>query len=93
LYFFYILGGSYTSSRTYASGPDTGGPPTGPPPEIANKAPTQAGQPGASEVYLVWDDEAMSMVLILLSTIFVLSFHFYIGKGLNFLADATNEAC
>jgi hypothetical protein len=54
-------GGSYTSMRTYASGPDTGGTSTGPPPEIANKAPAPAGQPGSSEVYLVWDDEAMSM--------------------------------
>ncbi|XP_078173814.1 zinc finger (C2H2 type) family protein isoform X2 [Carex rostrata] len=54
-------GGSYTGMRTYATGPDTGGTSTMPPPEIANKAPTPAGQPGASEVYLVWDDEAMSM--------------------------------
>lgn len=63
--------------RTYASGPDTGGTSTMPPPEIANKAPTPAGQPGASEVYLVWDDEAMSMVLILsflTSSFYLLSF-------------------
>ncbi|KAJ4805524.1 Zinc finger family protein isoform 1 [Rhynchospora pubera] len=47
--------------QPYASGPDTRGPSTGAPPEIANKAPTPANQLGTSEVYLVWDDEAMSM--------------------------------
>ncbi|KAM7257693.1 hypothetical protein ACFE04_013434 [Oxalis oulophora] len=46
-------------SHSYASGPNTGGPSIGPPPVIANKAP--APQPGAAEVYLVWDDEAMCM--------------------------------
>lgn len=47
-----------TSSHMYASGPDTGGPSIGPPPVISNKAPIQ----GVSNVvYLVWDDEAMSM--------------------------------
>ncbi|CAN0911816.1 Protein SUPPRESSOR OF FRI 4 [Linum grandiflorum] len=45
------------SSHSYASGPNTAGPSIGPPPVIANKA--NANQ--LSEVYLVWDDEAMSM--------------------------------
>jgi len=53
-----LVGG--VNSHTYASGPNTGGPSIGPPPVIANKAP--ANQPAANEVYLVWDDEAMSMV-------------------------------
>lgn len=48
------------NSHSYASGPNTGGPSIGPPPIIANKAP--ATQPATNEVYLVWDDEAMSMV-------------------------------
>lgn len=48
------------NSHSYASGPNTGGPSIGPPPVIANKAP--ATQPATNEVYLVWDDEAMSMV-------------------------------
>ncbi|XP_010260706.1 PREDICTED: protein SUPPRESSOR OF FRI 4 isoform X2 [Nelumbo nucifera] len=52
-------GGSYANSHTYASGPNTGGPSIGPPPVIANKVP--ASQPATNEVYLVWDDEAMSM--------------------------------
>ncbi|GAB4847798.1 hypothetical protein Ancab_026861 [Ancistrocladus abbreviatus] len=47
------------SSHTYASGPNTGGPSIGPPPVIANKGP--ASQSAGNEVYLVWDDEAMSM--------------------------------
>ncbi|KAM1266367.1 hypothetical protein ACFX2J_035942 [Malus domestica] len=47
------------NSHSYASGPNTGGPSIGPPPVIANKAPSP--QPAANEVYLVWDDEAMSM--------------------------------
>ncbi|CAO2831158.1 unnamed protein product [Amaranthus hypochondriacus] len=47
------------NSHSYASGPNTGGPSIGPPPVIANKAP--ANQPAVNEVYLVWDDEAMSM--------------------------------
>lgn len=54
------LGGTASNSHSYASGPNTGGPSIGPPPVIANKAP--ASQPAANEVYLVWDDEAMSMV-------------------------------
>lgn len=48
------------NSHSYASGPNTGGPSIGPPPVIANKAPVT--QPANNEVYLVWDDEAMSMV-------------------------------
>nr|XP_043614848.1 protein SUPPRESSOR OF FRI 4 isoform X2 [Erigeron canadensis] len=52
-------GGVAVSSHSYASGPNTGGPSIGPPPVIANKAP--AVQPATNEVYLVWDDEAMSM--------------------------------
>ncbi|KAK4360864.1 hypothetical protein RND71_019816 [Anisodus tanguticus] len=47
------------NSHSYASGPNTGGPSIGPPPVITNKAP--ANQPATNEVYLVWDDEAMSM--------------------------------
>ncbi|KAG8385084.1 hypothetical protein BUALT_Bualt03G0004700 [Buddleja alternifolia] len=47
------------NSHSYSSGPNTGGPSIGPPPVIANKAP--ATQPAGNEVYLVWDDEAMSM--------------------------------
>ncbi|KAK1281107.1 hypothetical protein QJS04_geneDACA021141 [Acorus gramineus] len=52
-------GVSFTSSHSYASGPNTSGPSIGPPPVIANKAPIT--QPAFNEVYLVWDDEAMSM--------------------------------
>lgn len=51
-------GGNLNNSHSYASGPNTGGPSIGPPPVIANKVP----QPATNEVYLVWDDEAMSMV-------------------------------
>ncbi|GMH06716.1 hypothetical protein Nepgr_008556 [Nepenthes gracilis] len=51
--------GAIVNSHTYASGPNTGGPSIGPPPVIANKAPTS--QPTSYEVFLVWDDEAMSM--------------------------------
>ncbi|KAL6502239.1 hypothetical protein OROHE_024832 [Orobanche hederae] len=47
------------NSHSYASGPNTSGPSIGPPPIIANKAPVT--QPATNEVYLVWDDEAMSM--------------------------------
>ncbi|XP_062096499.1 protein SUPPRESSOR OF FRI 4 [Humulus lupulus] len=47
------------NSHSYASGPNTGGPSIGPPPVITNKTP--ATQPATNEVYLVWDDEAMSM--------------------------------
>lgn len=53
-------GATLINSHSYASGPNTGGPSIGPPPVIANKAP--APQPSGNEVYLVWDDEAMSMV-------------------------------
>ncbi|KAF7112936.1 hypothetical protein RHSIM_Rhsim13G0133800 [Rhododendron simsii] len=52
-----IQGATPVNSRSYASGPNTGGPSIGPPPVIANKAPQLA----TNEVYLVWDDEAMSM--------------------------------
>ncbi|XP_038699287.1 protein SUPPRESSOR OF FRI 4-like isoform X2 [Tripterygium wilfordii] len=54
-----ISGGTVVNSHSYASGPNTSGPSIGPPPVIANKAP--ANQPAVNEVYLVWDDEAMSM--------------------------------
>ncbi|KAK2984169.1 hypothetical protein RJ640_020579 [Escallonia rubra] len=54
-----FLGGTPLNSHSYASGPNTAGPSIGPPPVIANKAP--AIQPATNEVYLVWDDEAMSM--------------------------------
>ncbi|KAK3432432.1 hypothetical protein EUGRSUZ_E04313 [Eucalyptus grandis] len=54
-----IADGSAVNSHSYASGPNTGGPSIGPPPVITNKAP--ATQPATNEVYLVWDDEAMSM--------------------------------
>ncbi|GMY35055.1 protein SUPPRESSOR OF FRI 4 isoform X2 [Fagus crenata] len=54
-----IPGGTLSNAHSYASGPNTGGPSIGPPPVIANKAP--ATQPATNEVYLVWDDEAMSM--------------------------------
>ena len=62
--FFFAVGG--TNPHSYASGPDTSGPSIGPPPVIANKAPTS--QP--NEVYLVWDDEAMSMVSFLLYVLY-----------------------
>ncbi|XP_038995417.1 protein SUPPRESSOR OF FRI 4-like isoform X2 [Hibiscus syriacus] len=52
-------GGVGVNSHSYSSGPNTGGPSIGPPPVIANKAP--AVLPAVNEVYLVWDDEAMSM--------------------------------
>ncbi|XWS40481.1 hypothetical protein CRYUN_Cryun18bG0143700 [Craigia yunnanensis] len=54
-----VTGGAGANSHSYASGPNTGGPSIGPPPVIANRAP--AIQPAINEVYLVWDDEAMSM--------------------------------
>ncbi|XP_071723569.1 protein SUPPRESSOR OF FRI 4-like [Rutidosis leptorrhynchoides] len=54
-----VSGAGAFNSHSYASAPNTGGPSIGPPPVIANKAPTT--QPGATEVYLVWDDEAMCM--------------------------------
>jgi len=57
---FVAVGG--TNAHSYASGPNTSGPSIGPPPVIANKAPSN--QP--NEVYLVWDDEAMSMVSLFL---------------------------
>lgn len=48
-------------SHMYALGPNTGGPSIGPPPVISNKPPAAAAQGLTKEVYLVWDDEAMSM--------------------------------
>ncbi|KAI3989965.1 hypothetical protein MKX01_003668 [Papaver californicum] len=54
-----IQGGPLINSHSYASGPNTSGPSIRPPPIISNKAP--ATQPATNEVYLVWDDEAMSM--------------------------------
>ncbi|XWS62328.1 hypothetical protein CRYUN_Cryun06bG0001700 [Craigia yunnanensis] len=54
-----VTGGAGVNSHSYASGPNTGGPSIGPPPVIANKVP--AIQPAINEVYLIWDDEAMSM--------------------------------
>lgn len=59
-----LTAGTLVNSHSYASGPNTGGPSIGPPPVIANKAP--ATQPAVNEVYLVWDDEAMSMVSYLM---------------------------
>jgi len=56
----FLIGGIASNSHSYASGPNTGGPSIGPPPVISNKVP--ATQPATNEVYLVWDDEAMSMV-------------------------------
>ncbi|KAF8411293.1 hypothetical protein HHK36_003840 [Tetracentron sinense] len=56
---FFALAGTFLNSRTYASGPLTGGPSIGPPPVITNQAP--ATQLSTNEVYLVWEDEAMSM--------------------------------
>ncbi|KAI5602277.1 hypothetical protein BDE02_01G145600 [Populus trichocarpa] len=55
----YLPAGTLGNTHSYASGPNTGGPSIGPPPVIANKAP--ATQTAVNEVYLVWDDEAMSM--------------------------------
>lgn len=60
LFLWFLIGGIASNSHSYASGPNTGGPSIGPPPVISNKAP--ATQPATNEVYLVWDDEAMSMV-------------------------------
>ncbi|XP_057972596.1 protein SUPPRESSOR OF FRI 4 [Malania oleifera] len=54
-----MAGVALINSHSYASGPNTSGPSIGPPPVIANRAP--AAQRPTNEVYLVWDDEAMSM--------------------------------
>jgi hypothetical protein len=66
--FWFLIGGIASNSHSYASGPNTGGPSIGPPPVISNKAP--ASQPATNEVYLVWDDEAMSMVGYILEKIY-----------------------
>lgn len=52
-------GAPNVNSHMYASGPNTGAPAIGPPPIISNKAPDT--KLATNEVYLVWDDEAMSM--------------------------------
>ncbi|CAL9059241.1 unnamed protein product [Musa banksii] len=52
-------GTSYANSHMYASGPNTENPSIGPPPVISNKPPPS--HPTTNEVYLLWDDEAMSM--------------------------------
>lgn len=76
MYFFELtLGGPLGNSHSYASGPNTGGPSIGPPPVIANKAP--ATQPATNEVYLVWDDEAMSMVSCFLQMPIMDAFDYY----------------
>jgi len=71
-----------SNSHSYASGPNTGGPSIGPPPVIANKAP--ASQPATNEVYLVWDDEAMSMVSFVLDKICCVLFSYCVLVG-NFV--------
>lgn len=68
------------NSHSYASGPNTGGPSIGPPPVIANKVPVT--QPANNEVYLVWDDEAMSMVCNLFLVVKYLPLWFKVGNGL-----------
>lgn len=50
------------ANHMYASAPSTNGPSIGPPPVISNKPPGPVGM--ANEVYLLWDDEVMSMVRI-----------------------------
>ncbi|RWW05416.1 hypothetical protein GW17_00031317 [Ensete ventricosum] len=52
-------GTAYANSHMYASGPNTENPSIGPPPVISNKPPPS--HPTTNEVYLLWDDEAMSM--------------------------------
>jgi hypothetical protein len=47
----------------HASVPGTGGPAVGLPPAPATNSKASGTQPATSEVYLMWDDEAMSMVL------------------------------
>ncbi|XP_064987602.1 protein SUPPRESSOR OF FRI 4-like isoform X1 [Musa acuminata AAA Group] len=55
-----LKGGTpYANSHMYASGPNTENPSIGPPPVISNKPPPS--NPTTNEVYLLWDDEAMSM--------------------------------
>ena len=67
---FSVGGGPFINSHMYASGPNTGGPSIGPPPVISNRMP--ATQSLTNEVYLVWDDEAMSMVSCLLYFCYIL---------------------
>jgi hypothetical protein len=55
---------AFVNSLVHASVPGTGGPAVGQPPAPATNSKTSATQPATSEVYLVWDDEAMSMVFI-----------------------------
>lgn len=50
--------GSVASSHMYAASPNTGVSNIGPSPVISNMAPVEGI---SNEVYLVWDDEAMSM--------------------------------
>ena len=54
-----VAASAVSGQHSYAAAPNTGAACIGPPPVISNKAP---GQTTANEVYLVWDDEAMSMV-------------------------------
>ena len=60
-----------SATHMYASGSNTSGPSIGPPPVISNKPP--AGQSATNEVYLVWDDEAMSMVSFLVHLIILIT--------------------
>lgn len=91
---FQLFNAAVTSanSHSYASAPNTGGPSIGPPPIIANKAP--ATQPATNEVYLVWDDEAMSMVSSLLSSESCLQdaiYGFFFGSGAVALTSDVNS--
>ncbi|KAL3654572.1 hypothetical protein CASFOL_001557 [Castilleja foliolosa] len=54
------FGGTMPINNYQTPGIPENGPSIGPPPVIANKAPTT--QSATNEVYLVWDNEAMSMV-------------------------------
>jgi hypothetical protein len=51
------------NSLLHASVPGTGGPAVGHSPAPATNSKASATQPATSEVYLMWDDEAMSMVV------------------------------
>ncbi|CAM6105425.1 unnamed protein product [Calypogeia fissa] len=50
-----------SANHMYASAPSTNGPSIGPPPVISNKRPCPGPVGLANEVYLLWDDEVMSM--------------------------------